>query len=331
MEIPPRVQRTTADGKGDRGSSVRPSRDVSCLIGVLADPLSISGDPRRAARSRTISRRESSPASLERSAARRRDRRGARPRVGPARRRHGPVRDPLRPAGRAGRRRWATSSTITATSARAWWRRWTRAIPPPATGRAIRRTCEELADRVAGPVADGEMPLVLGGDHSIAIGTLGGLARALGGPGGVVWLDAHTDINTPSTSPSGNVHGMPLSVALGLTGDQRFEDLPWPVPMARRRPHRAGRHPQRRPAASAASCGASASTSSRSPTSTGWGMQRRDGAGDRARVPVARSCTSRSTWTCSTPTRRPASARRCAAASPTARRTWRWRCWPRAG
>ncbi|MFI5049781.1 MAG: arginase [Gaiellales bacterium] len=97
---------------------------------------------------------------------------------------------------------------------------------------AIRRTCEELADRVAESVADGEMPLVLGGDHSIAIGTLGGLARAFGGPGGVVWLDAHTDINSPSTSPSGNVHGMPLSVALGLTGDQRFEDMPWPVPMA---------------------------------------------------------------------------------------------------
>jgi arginase len=81
-------------------------------------------------------------------------------------------------------------------------------------------------------VSDGEMPLVLGGDHSIAIGTLGGLARACGGPGGVVWLDAHTDINSPSTSPSGNVHGMPLAVALGLTGDERFEDLPWPTPMA---------------------------------------------------------------------------------------------------
>ena len=96
---------------------------------------------------------------------------------------------------------------------------------------AIRRTCEELADRVAGSVADGEMPLVLGGDHSIAIGTLGGLARAHEGPGGVVWLDAHTDINAPNSSPSGNVHGMPLAVALGLTGDPRFEDLPWPTPM----------------------------------------------------------------------------------------------------
>jgi arginase len=97
---------------------------------------------------------------------------------------------------------------------------------------AIRRTCEELADHVGEVVSDGEMPLVLGGDHSIAIGTLGGLARASDGPGGVVWLDAHTDINSPASSPSGNVHGMPLAVALGLTGDSRFEDLPWPTPMA---------------------------------------------------------------------------------------------------
>jgi len=96
---------------------------------------------------------------------------------------------------------------------------------------AIRRTCEDLADHVASAVTDHEFPLVLGGDHSIAIGTLGGLARAHDGPGGVIWLDAHTDINTPTSSPSGNVHGMPLSVALGLTGDPRFEDLPWPTPM----------------------------------------------------------------------------------------------------
>jgi arginase len=95
----------------------------------------------------------------------------------------------------------------------------------------IRRTCEELAEHVEAAVAGGEMPLVLGGDHSIAIGSMGGLARAHGGPGGVLWLDAHTDINSPASSPSGNVHGMPLSVALGLTGDARFEDLPWPVPM----------------------------------------------------------------------------------------------------
>ncbi|HET6850411.1 MAG TPA: arginase [Gaiellales bacterium] len=98
---------------------------------------------------------------------------------------------------------------------------------------AIKRTCEELADHVAATISEGEMPLVLGGDHSIAIGTLGGLARVHGVPGGVVWLDAHTDINSPTTSPSGNVHGMPLAVALGLAGDPRFESSAWPLPMIR--------------------------------------------------------------------------------------------------
>jgi arginase len=99
---------------------------------------------------------------------------------------------------------------------------------------AIKRTCEELADHVAATVSEGELPLVLGGDHSIAIGTLGGLARAHGGPGGVVWLDAHADINSPTTSPSGNVHGMPLAVALGLANDPRFESSAWPLPMVQR-------------------------------------------------------------------------------------------------
>lgn len=96
---------------------------------------------------------------------------------------------------------------------------------------AIKRTCEELADHVAATVSEGELPLVLGGDHSIAIGTLGGLARVHGAPGGVLWLDAHTDINTPRSSPSGNVHGMPLAVALGLADDPRFESSAWPLPM----------------------------------------------------------------------------------------------------
>ena len=97
---------------------------------------------------------------------------------------------------------------------------------------AIKRTCEDLADHVAETVAEGEFPLVLGGDHSIAIGTLGGLARAHGAPGGVIWMDAHSDINTPTTSPSGNVHGMPLAVALGLAGDPALRAARrWPLPM----------------------------------------------------------------------------------------------------
>jgi arginase len=74
----------------------------------------------------------------------------------------------------------------------------------------------------------GALPLVLGGDHSVALGTLGGLARAQG-VGGVLWIDAHSDMNTPETSPSGNVHGMPLAAALGFA-DGRFESDSWSLP-----------------------------------------------------------------------------------------------------
>ena len=92
----------------------------------------------------------------------------------------------------------------------------------------IIETCERVAAKVVEEVKAGSIPLVLGGDHSVALGTLGGLAEAHG-PGGVLWIDAHSDINTPETSPSGNVHGMPLSAALGLAGD-RFSSVRWPLP-----------------------------------------------------------------------------------------------------
>src|ERR1051325_3023016 len=71
----------------------------------------------------------------------------------------------------------------------------------------IMETCARVAVLVARAAGDGQLPLVLGGDHSIAIGTLGGLARRHGA-GGVLWIDAHADLNRPETSPSGNVHGM---------------------------------------------------------------------------------------------------------------------------
>lgn len=83
----------------------------------------------------------------------------------------------------------------------------------------ILEACAGLASIVRDVVAEGSLPLVLGGDHSIALGTLAGLREAAGQPGGVVWIDAHGDLNTPSSSPSGNVHGMPLAAALGLAGD----------------------------------------------------------------------------------------------------------------
>jgi arginase len=92
----------------------------------------------------------------------------------------------------------------------------------------IRETCERIAAHVADAARRGAIPLVLGGDHSVALGTLGGLA-SVHGPGGVLWIDAHADVNTPETSPTGNVHGMPLAAALGLAGAGFASDA-WPLP-----------------------------------------------------------------------------------------------------
>ncbi|MHB8468760.1 MAG: arginase [Gaiellaceae bacterium] len=90
----------------------------------------------------------------------------------------------------------------------------------------------ELCDRVAKLVErarrGGETPLVLGGDHSVALGSLVGMA-AVDGPGGVLWIDAHGDLNTPESSPSGNVHGMVLAAALDLGGDA-FAHAGWTLP-----------------------------------------------------------------------------------------------------
>ena len=92
----------------------------------------------------------------------------------------------------------------------------------------ITETCERIAAKVLDESRAGAIPLVLGGDHSVALGTLGGLAAAHG-QGGVLWIDAHPDVNTPETSPTGNVHGMPLAAALGLAGDA-FASEAWPLP-----------------------------------------------------------------------------------------------------
>jgi arginase len=92
----------------------------------------------------------------------------------------------------------------------------------------IKQACEKVAVHVADAVAQGFLPLVLGGDHSVAMGTLGGMAK-VHGPGGVLWIDAHGDVNRPETSPTGNIHGMPLAVALGLAGAE-FESEAWTLP-----------------------------------------------------------------------------------------------------
>ncbi len=100
-------------------------------------------------------------------------------------------------------------------------------VGAPPTGTAkffgeIEDACTRLADEVAGSLADGVFPLVLGGDHSLSIGTVGGSAR--NAEVGVLWFDAHADVNTPETTPSGNVHGMPLAAILG---HGVFGELPW--------------------------------------------------------------------------------------------------------
>ena len=93
---------------------------------------------------------------------------------------------------------------------------------------AIRATCERIAGLVGAALEEDRVPIVLGGDHSIALGTLAGLASRRG-PGAVLWFDAHGDLNTPQTTPSGNVHGMPLAAALGL-GGPGFESPSWTLP-----------------------------------------------------------------------------------------------------
>jgi arginase len=97
----------------------------------------------------------------------------------------------------------------------------------------IRSTCEALRDRVEGALALGRRPVVLGGDHSIAMGTIAGVARHYRQRGhsiGLIWFDAHGDHNTPETSPSGNIHGMPAAVVLGL-GEPELTELAGPAPM----------------------------------------------------------------------------------------------------
>jgi arginase len=96
----------------------------------------------------------------------------------------------------------------------------------------IKEVCERLAQLVHDAAQQRLVPLVLGGDHSIAMGTLGGMAKARGA-GGVLWIDAHGDLNRPSTSPTGNVHGMPLAAALGAAGDAFVSDV-YPTPSVTR-------------------------------------------------------------------------------------------------
>ncbi|HZT28522.1 MAG TPA: arginase [Bryobacteraceae bacterium] len=97
----------------------------------------------------------------------------------------------------------------------------------------IAATCRRLARMVELALATGRVPLVLGGDHSVAIGTVAGVSRAWRRKKqaiGLLWVDAHADMNTPETSPSGNVHGMPAACCVGL-GPRELTHLAGYAPM----------------------------------------------------------------------------------------------------
>lgn len=97
----------------------------------------------------------------------------------------------------------------------------------------ISATCKGLGDLVIKTLEEGWTPLILGGDHSIAVGSIGGVAahfRKQNKRIGLLWLDAHGDMNTPESSPSGNVHGMPLASLLGH-GPKELTELHGTKPM----------------------------------------------------------------------------------------------------
>ena len=97
----------------------------------------------------------------------------------------------------------------------------------------IAHTCARLADMVEHAAAKGHVPLVLGGDHSAAIGTVAGMSRHVGKNRkklGLLWIDAHADMNTPESSPSGNIHGMPLACIIGQ-GPPELAGMASQVPM----------------------------------------------------------------------------------------------------
>ena len=100
-------------------------------------------------------------------------------------------------------------------------------VTDPKTGlrnlEAVVTANRKLAEKVDDIMRRGDFPLVLGGDHSIAIGTLAGVSKYFNSLG-VIWYDAHGDLNTAETSPSGNIHGMPLAASLGL-GEKELTEI----------------------------------------------------------------------------------------------------------
>ncbi|MBI3665652.1 MAG: arginase [Acidobacteria bacterium] len=99
----------------------------------------------------------------------------------------------------------------------------------------VAETCKRVARQVTAVMRRGFAPLVLGGDHSIAVGTVAGVSKFFQKRGkriGLIWIDAHADMNTPQTSPSGNIHGMPLACCVGL-GPRELTNIEGYAPLVR--------------------------------------------------------------------------------------------------
>lgn len=112
---------------------------------------------------------------------------------------------------------------------------WEETLSPGAGEKSplaiVRELCERLAQKTANAITGGNLPLVIGGDHSCAIGTWSGAWLALRGKGplGLIWVDAHMDSHTHATSPSGALHGMPLACLMGY-GEPALVNLAAPLP-----------------------------------------------------------------------------------------------------
>ena len=107
---------------------------------------------------------------------------------------------------------------------------WDATVALPATiverSAALAWLCRQTTEQVVSATTEGALPLVLGGDHGMAVGTWRGVAQAQGAPLGMLWIDAHLDAHTSDSSLSGNAHGMPLAALLGAM------PTPWPVASA---------------------------------------------------------------------------------------------------
>ena len=190
----------------------------------------------------------------------------------------------------------------------------------------IAATCQRLALLVAETLAGGGVPLVLGGDHSVAVGTVSGVShffREREQSVGLIWLDAHADMNTPESSPSGNVHGMPLACIVGR-GPAELTEL-------------FGYTPKMAPS-NVVIVGLRDVDQTEKPNVRGYGvraftMREIDERGMRSVMDEAIRLASDGTagfhvsldMDFVDPQDAPASARRCAAARPTAKPIWQWK------